>query len=1240
MGTAEDAKPLEPLRFPLYGSRLIEASAGTGKTYTIAALYLRLVLNHGREAAYGQSLTPPQILVVTFTEAATRELRERIRSRLAEAAAAFRDPDQAVELDPFLDGLLREYPQRAERAQAARVLELAAEWMDEAAVATIHAWCYRMLREHAFDSGSLFTQDLETDPGELLAESVRDYWRTFVYPLDPEAFQLFRQAVGAADPDALQRALARLIGADEELADDADDPLLEPSGLAERLGAWHQALEQLKAPWRDEREAVEAEFLDLHRRVLNGTKYKNPQQLLERMAAWADDPAQPVPLTDKGKPDPGLLERMSATGLADPSRHKKGQSLPASLHRAFKALDRHVELDAPGVAILRAAARWITRRFQAEQRRRAQLGFQDLLTRLRDALRGPGGARLAQTIRSQFPVALIDEFQDTDPVQYELFETVYRIADNDPGLGLFLIGDPKQAIYGFRGADIHSYLRARAATEGRHYTLPRNFRSSEALVGAVNQLFARAEGSWPAGAFAFRGGSGGGLPFHPVEAQGRGEFFEEAGAEHPALNLWCHDPGVSVAKNAYLPTYAEACAARIVALLNGGAARPAVTGFRHPGGHLEPVRPRDMAVLVRNHTEASAIQEALAAREVRSVYLSDRDSVLATAEADDLVRWLRACAEPTDEGLVRAALATPTLGLALSELDRLVTDELAWERRIEQFGEYRRLWRSRGVLAMLHRLLHDFGVPQRLLAISGGERSLTNLLHLAELLQQWAREHDGEQALIRHLVELRQQARNGVEDQILRLESDEDLVKVVTIHKSKGLQYPLVFLPFVCTFRPVTARDAPRRVPDQHGRLRWRFELDQEDVEAADSERLAEDLRLFYVALTRAQHACWVGMAPITQGNTKRSLLERSAAGYLLAGPDGVEPGGLGAVLEQAAAADPAITVSEPLLDEASRFVGDPAAPPLGEPCQPRRRAADAWWIASYSALVRHDTAGRARSAPASAAEDVLREESGHALVQEAGGDAGSWHGFPRGPDAGTFLHNLLEWAATQLGLATAGAQPEWLDAEVERRCRFRGWDGQVATVQGWLRALLGAELSLPGAQTTLALGRLPTYQAELEFLIETQPLRADRLDDLVCQHLLPGRARPPVAPARLNGMLKGFIDLVCCHEGRYYVADYKSNWLGGGDGHYAPEYLEAEVLERRYDLQLVIYTLALHRLLRARMPDYDYDRHVGGGFYLFLRGVQAPGQGVFHARPPRALIEELDGWLRDGPDGPQEQTL
>ncbi len=1233
------SRPLDPSTFPLHGSRLIEASAGTGKTYTIAALYLRLVLNHGGDAAYGAPLTPPQILVVTFTDAATRELRDRIRARLAGAAAAFRDPARSDPADAFLQGLLADYPDAETRARCARLLELAAEWMDEAAVATIHAWSYRMLREHAFDSGSLFTQDLETDQSELLAEAVRDYWRTFVYPLAPTELRLFQGAVGAADPEALRRAVAPLIGTEAAGAPAGGDPLLEPEGLAQRLRRWRDALDALKAPWRDDREAVEAQFRQLRAQVLNGNKYRNPEQLLERMAAWAADPGLPVPLTGDGKPDGELLERMSAAGLAHPERRKQGKALPAELHPAFRALDGHADAAAPETELLQAAARWIARRFRAEQRRRAQLGFQDLLTRLRDALRGEGGARLAATIRRQFPVALIDEFQDTDPVQYELFEAVYRVSADDPSLGIFLIGDPKQAIYSFRGADIHSYLRAREATQGRHYTLPRNFRSTKRLVAAVNQLFGQAEARWPRGAFAFPGPERAGLPFQPVSAEGRGETLEVDGRAPAALTLWCHDPGEAVPKGHYRAGYAAACAERMARLLNAGAAGEA--GFRDADdGTLTPIRPRDLAVLVRDRHEAGAIQEALTARGVRSVYLSDRDSVLATAEADELVRWLRACAEPTDERLVRAALATPTLGLALDELDRLMTDELAWEQRLEQFTGYQRIWRRRGVLAMLHRLLHDFHVPQRLLAASDtrGERTLTNLRHLGELLQRAAREHDGEQALIRYLVTQREQAQQGGgEEQLLRLESDADLVKVVTIHKAKGLQYPLVFLPFPCTFRQVTGRQGPLHLPDADGTRRWRLRPDPEAVERADAERLSEDLRLLYVAVTRAQHACWMGMAPITLGNSKRSCLGLSAAGYLLTGPEGAAPGGLHAALREAAGEAAAIAVAERPEPQGERFRGGEAPAPLGEPCRPLRPAADAWWIASYSALVRHDSATGALPAPDSAAEDVIRETAAEAVAAaEEGAGVSGWHAFPRGPGPGTFLHGLLEWAATEPGLAAVGAEPALLDAEIDRRCRRRGWSDWIPVLQDWLRALLRAELALPGAEAPLVLGELTGYRAELEFLMEARPLDADRLDAAVREQLLPGAERPAAAGAQLNGMLKGFVDLVCCHEGRYYVADYKSNWLGPDGRAYAPERLEAAVLERRYDLQLAIYTLALHRLLRARLADYDYDRHVGGGLYIFLRGVEAPGQGVFHARPPRALIEALDAWLRRGPDRPE----
>ena len=1222
------AHKLDLLALPLHGSRLIEASAGTGKTYTIAGLYLRLVLGHGELPEGADALTPPQILVMTFTDAATQELRERIRDALMIAARVFRalDPDTVPGVQDIHKELRHEYAE-AERAGAARRLELAAEWMDEAAVSTIHGWCYRMLREHAFDSGSLFTQDLASDQQELLADAARDYWRRFVYPQPAAQLALLRNAFGA-DPDALLQKIRPLVG--HLPASAAAAELETPAGLQAALGDRLARLEAMKRPWREEFDALAAQFETLRATVLNGGKYSNPEKLLGAMREWAGDPGA---LRPGGVSGDSPLERFSAAGMQ--ARLKKGQALPDELHPAFTVLDDHAEVCVDDrERLLQAAARQVDARFRQAQRQRAQMGFHDLLTRLRDALEGPGGEHLAATLRAQFPVALVDEFQDTDPVQYRIFHRVYRIDENARDLGVLLIGDPKQSIYGFRGADIHTYLAARTATAGRHYTLERNFRSTKALVAGVNRLFEHAEG-WDDGAFLFREDQENPLPFLPVAANGRKEAFEYAGAPVPAVTLWCDDPGEPVPKGAYRERMAAACASHMVELLNGGAAGEC--GFRKNEAEaaLEPVRPRDMAVLVRGRVEADAIRAELRRRGVRSVYLSDRESVYATAEAGDLLRWLRACAEPTSERLLRAALATATLGQSLAELHRLTVDELAWEARVEQFRSYRSLWQSRGVLPMLRRLLHDFEVPRRLRASAEGERGLTNLLHLSELLQQAASELDGEQALIRHLAEHRAGEGETGEEQVLRLESDEDLVKVVTLHKSKGLEYPLVFLPFVCNFRPTDkTRDVPYRDHPPQGGARWVFSMDAEVYERAERERLAEDLRLLYVGMTRARHACWLGIAPIVSGNGRTNHFERTAAGHLLAGPGGVQDGGLEAALQLAAGGEAAIHVA-PLpeaTDVAAQTAGDKTV--TGPARLPPPRRFERWWVASYSAIAAHDE-GVAAVAPDSAREDVLREgvaDASHPPPEAPEPEsraAGGLHGFPRGPGPGTFLHGLLEWAAEQ-GLPAQAARPERLAQEVATRCERRGWGEWSTTLVDWMQQLLATAFPLEGGEH-FSLGGLTTYQPELEFLYPTRNLSAGELDHAVRAQILPGQARPPLGNVTLNGMLKGFVDLVFEHAGRYYVADYKSNWLGASAQAYSVEHLQAAVLEHRYDLQLVLYTLALHRQLGARLPGYDYDRHVGGGVYLFLRGVDAPGHGVFHHCPPRALIEWLDQRMAAG---------
>ncbi|WP_207002111.1 exodeoxyribonuclease V subunit beta [Trinickia mobilis] len=1247
---------LDPLRFPLRGSSLIEASAGTGKTFTIAMLYVRLVLGHDGEAGSARALTPPEILVVTFTDAATKELRERIRARLVEAAEAFRaNPNETDAREAGVD-LLADL--RAEYAPddwpaCARRLELAAEWMDEAAISTIHGWCNRMLSEHAFDSDSLFSQTLETDQSALRAEVVRDYWRTFLAPLDAESAQEVRQWFRS--PHALQSNIGGLIGHADLLPQaPAPEQSLKTAREAQRAHLAH--LKQNWTAWCDELHALLEDARE--KKLFNAQRLNRAhcQNWLEKLRAWAGDPLMVRPAFAD---DAAVWTRLTYAGLAEIWKTGEPPTHPAL--DAMEALPAALAAQPTAYHdLLCHAAHWVAARFTAEERKRSQMGFDDLLTRLRDALRSANGTRLAEIIRRQYPVALIDEFQDTDPVQYEIFDAVYRIEENDEETAIVLIGDPKQAIYAFRGADIFTYLAARRACAGRLFTLKKNFRSTAAMVAAVNRCFAAAEARPEGqGAFLFRigGNDENPLPFVAADAQGRKETLKAKGVELPALTAWWQPPvegGKPLAKDAYLRGMAASCATEMVRLLNLG--QKGEAGFVGTRG-AKALQPAHMAVLVNNGSEARAIRAALAECGVRSVYLSDRDSVFATEQALELRHWLAACAEPDDGRLVRAALATATLGLSWADLDALTHDEIEWENRVLQFRGYRDYWRSKGVLPMLRQLLHDFQIPQSLIgrtagAAVNGERVLTNLLHLAELLQQASTQLDGEHALIRYLDEALAEgsASAGSDAQQVRLESDAGLVQVVTIHKSKGLEYPLVFLPFACNFRPAKATDMPLKWHDETGKLQVTLD-DASVLPQVDRERLAEDLRKLYVALTRAQFATWIGLAPI-QG------VEASALGYLLAGGEAIAPDALGELLGALRGDLTCIDVCEapPASDET--FAARDAQVERGAARTLERRVREHWWIASYSSLRKvdgviggdaaHGVASTFAAAqtdeqrvPDTRAQDVHREladaetTDGYGatweLASAAFGNAPAaqtLHGFPRGADAGSFLHELMEWAANE-GFATLAAHPELARDTIARRCSLRGWARWIEPLTEWLLALLRDPLRLPalnGEPTApVILSDLKSYTPEMEFWVAAHEVDAQALDRVVCEMTLDGSARPALEPAQLNGMLKGFIDLVFEHDGRYYVADYKSNWLGPDDAAYTPARMRAQILHSRYELQYVLYLFALHRLLKARLPDYDYDRHVGGAVYLFLRGSHAPSQGSHIERPPRALIEALD---------------
>ena len=1180
MTDARALTSLQPLAVPLRGRRLIEASAGTGKTWTLAALYLRLVLGHGRgpDGQPGPGLLPPQILVMTFTEAATAELRKRIRCRLAQAADFFAERLRPEDLEPndsFLPDLRDSFEAQAWPACSLQ-LSLAAQWMDNAAIFTLHGWSHRMLREHAFDSQSLFEQTHVEDRESLLRQAVQDYWRTWLYPLPADQLQALSSQTGQT-PDGLLQVLRPGLRALERSPEVSTDNA--SAGIADIFQQWQDwsvksedLLAQIRAGWSEE--VVAAILAAKEANLLKNTRLDYLENWLSEVSLWAQGSAEKVRLE--------TLHRFKLSSL-----QKLGWQA-ASAWPVFSLFDEwadHAALQPDVASSFHAhALHWVHQAFVQAKQQRAQFDFHDLLERLYRAVQSDDG-RMAHAIRTQYPVAMVDEFQDTDPWQYG---TLKRIYFGQPDAMLIMIGDPKQAIYGFRGADLATYLKAREDTRaedpGALHTLLDNYRSTPALVRAVNAVFSRQPSAW------------GDLHFQPAKAsKAESAPLQVQGKTLAPLSF-------AVIHNAVQNARPDPMAERIVAVLGVAA-------------------PRDVAVLVRDWVQAQAVREALAARGVASVYLSERGSVFKTEEAQDLWLLLKALAEPRRAEPLRTAVATRLWGLDDASLGWTLQDEAAWDAMQDRCQSWHQIWQRQGVLPLLRHWLHDTLAGQRLLASEGGERRLSNLLHLGELLHQASHTLQGTAALLRHLGEQIQSEVDTPEAAQLRLETDAQRVQIVSFHKSKGLEYPFVFVPYLSAFKP----------PD-----------DKEKVD------IPEDVRLIYVALTRAKQGLWLGLNTSAkefnkagQGSAWCQLLGRQGPDDLMACLQGLQQG----------CTDIAIEVIDAQQVPLTCMPVAPADPAPRKALQTQLPHWPFWWTASFSALTRNlgqiEVAEDASDLPQSDSDERRavdqhdhRSIEAWAQAEENNASPSAWQDFPAGAVYGTALHELLEWQAGQgwpranpPASSPAPLQKAW-SSLLQRKQKALALNAtQVQQLDEWVAQTLTTPLPLtePSSAPALSLRLcdLPTASlfCEMPFTLPTQSLRCAALDALIQAHLWPGRERPALNARDLHGMLTGFMDLVFEHAGRYWVLDYKSNRLPG----YSRAPLEAALLHKRYDVQSALYTLALHRLLRHRMPDYHYEQHMGGAVYLFMRGLGQPGAGVHAHRPPWALIDALDQRFREG---------
>lgn len=1183
--------PLEPMTFPLHGARLIEASAGTGKTFTIAGLYLRLLLGHGSaETRHRVPLTVDQILVVTFTEAATAELRDRIRARIHDARIAFARGQSS---DPVIQPLLNEFD---DHKQAAEILLQAERQMDEAAVYTIHGFCQRMLTQNAFESGSRFNNEFVTDESHLKAQVVADYWRRNFYPLPFTLAGEIRQLWGS--PSALLSDISNyLTGAPLSLS----VPAMK-GNLADLHTENLKKIDELKAQWRESQDDFLTLISDSDINKRSYTKKSLPTWL-EAVNAWAATETTGYDYPDK-------LEKFAQNVLLE--KTPKGS---APQHAVFEAIETFLANPISLKAPLLAHAIEHCRVMLANAKNQKQwLSFDDLLTQLSASIDTDESELLAARIRTLYPVAMIDEFQDTDPLQYSIFSRIYL---NNPECGLFMIGDPKQAIYGFRGADIFTYIKARNQVSA-HYTLGTNWRSSADMVQAVNQVFAL-----PDSPFIYDSD----IPFLPVKYSPNAEkrIWTMGGQKQPALTYWLQEADDKpLPKGEYLTRMAEATASQIQTILTQAQQGQAclVNGEKQ-----KAVQAGNIAVLVRTGSEGRMVKQALADQGIASVYLSNRDSVFTSSVAQDLQRLLQAVLTPENDRALRASLASELFALDAASLDALNNDEIVWENAVNEFKEYRKLWVQRGVLPMLRAVISKRHIAERLLEEGAssqgenGERVLTDLMHIGELLQQASNELDSDHGLLRWLAQSISDAENGLggsDDQIQRLESERNLVQIVTIHKSKGLEYDLVFLPFVFSYREASEAkyyDAAndRTVLDITG--------NDASMKQADKERLAEDLRLIYVALTRAVYACFIGASPLRNGRSTKEPtgVHRSAIGYLI--QNGQE-GGINDLhqgltkqqdeLDCVVVADPPQKLEEKYVAPQEE-VHDLSAKELQNPIDRN------WRITSYSGLVKqgsHHTEHDATIEITGFDIDSSEEQDEADLVEPER----SIFTFPRGARPGTFLHSLFE--------EIEFTQPATTEENTQI---ILGLMESEQLDEEWLpilQQLIDTVLATPLDGKSLLLNQKEPSQrlVEMEFLLPIEVLSAPALNRVIQRHDPLSAKAGDLGFQTVQGMLKGFIDLVFEHQGKYYVLDWKSNHLGDDVTHYHGEALKSAMADHRYDLQYQIYALALHRFLRSRLANYQYEQHFGGVYYLFLRGMDGQSDhGIFAAKPTLDFLQEMD---------------
>ncbi|TWF44871.1 DNA helicase/exodeoxyribonuclease V beta subunit [Chitinophaga polysaccharea] len=1140
-------KPFDAIKAPLEGSNLIEASAGTGKTYSIAILVLRLILE--------QKLSIKEILMVTFTRAAVAELEERIRLFIRQAykASLGKDiPDETI-FNLVLDVIDPEDPIPTQQLLRDAILLL-----DETAVLTIHGFCQQTLNEYAFETNQLFGAQMVPDLTPIVENELNKFWRKHITTLKTELLEnIWDEKMKPDMQQVIQEHLSgkKYIGYTEDIPDTISEA---------QQDSWLQEIAQQTAKIQAAIEAL-YDWISAHSPQLETACLANRYTKKD----WPELVTQPELLVKK------ILEKKDAKYIA--------AVFPDILEELDKIEEMRHQLTLQQQAIRRqvfyTAIKEVGEEVRLFKERSNMMGYDDLINNLHTALVKNENPELTASLRNKYKAVFVDEFQDTDREQFEIFNQAFG-----QNTILFYIGDPKQSIYAWRKADIFTYFKARNGVQ-QIYDMDQNFRSSENLIRAMN-LFFKPTPDFDTFNFGQETNSIDYIQVNSPAGNNKGYLFKGRDKEVPIAVITCEKK----------ESVCTAVAAQVAQLLLNKDYH--ITNDRG----TRTITPSDIGVLVRTGQEGKDIKHALAKLGIPAVTI-DEARVLRTGEAQQLLHLLEAMETPDRSSINRALLGSFT-GYNAHTILKL-DDEIM----LDLFAKYRTLWQRDGAYTALMEFISDFSVRHVLLdgTVENGERIITNLYQLSELVHQV---QSRKNLSMRDLISWLKRGIDGMttdgDEYAQRVESDEEAVNIVTIHKSKGLEYKIVMAPFLDFVEQQNIELVSFRDPVTGDYLSTqRSRLSEDQLAAYQQQQEQENRRLIYVAITRAVYKCYLFKNSYARFND-------SSLAIFLKELKKISP-------EQAVIPGITTVLDTSLIDLNTPV---PAAPEENYRQQITKGQLAVNRTSVNFRLLEQNWRKMSYTMLAAKAEHRPRIRS---IQQTDPYDNFIFTTLRRGAKTGNLLHFIFE----SINFADSSKWEYWLE-EAIRRFVPGHRELYLERLNEMLQHVMYSTIQVGGTSFQLASVGRHQRLAEFEFDFPVPVFQSNLLNQLSDDEVSVSIRRfSEYSSQELEGIMNGKIDLFFEHGGKYYILDWKSNYLGNSITDYDATGLAAAMNENNYHLQYFIYTVAVKKYLESRLPYFDYHSQFGGIIYCFVRGVRNnAGYGFYTTKPALDKIQRLERLL------------